>query len=173
MSPHSDPKYLAVLSDVIEGMKEYHPDLLADEDVVMRVTERSAQFYHDTGNAQADYQHLRDSVENVIDDIRTQDDWYDPYDYATFVRQVEQHETSSLVSIDRNEVNGFVTIRFSDNAGHLAGKLTFDEVDEEMIGRIKAVTDHLAASENTIIYQDEVDEVWEAYDPDQTSSIKI
>lgn len=75
-------------------------------------------------------------------------------------------EASELVTVERNEVNGYINFRFYDTTGDLVGKLTFDEIEDDMVARTKAVIDHLASTENTILYQNEVESVWDSYDPD-------
>ncbi|NTF17331.1 hypothetical protein G6L37_02645 [Agrobacterium rubi] len=176
MTSQTDQKYLAALSAVIDELKSiYHYQMLLDgEDAVNHVTEECARFYEDTGDAKADQQRLREGVKDVLEKIDLEEqEAFTGTDYTTLVSEIEQHETSSLVMIDRNHVNGNVTFKFYDNSGELAGKLTFDEIDEEMIGRANAVTDHLAAAETTVLYQDEVEAVWDAYDPEQNQSIQI
>lgn len=172
MSAQQDSRYLSILADVIEGLKEYYSTLLSDEDIVRRVTERSARFYHDSGDNQADYARLRDGAEKILDAIEIEEADYGGLDFDTLVSEVENHETGSLVGIERNKVNGYVTFRFYDGNGELAGKLTFDEIEEDMVGRAKAVADHLASTENTILYQSEVEDMWNGYDPDNAASPK-
>jgi hypothetical protein len=172
VTSHQDPKYLALVSDVIEGLKEHYHALLSDEDIVRRVTERSARFYRDTGDTQADYARLRDGAEKVIDAIEIEEADHGTLDFATLAKEIEEHETGSLVAVNRNEVNGYITFRFYDNAGELAGKLTFDEICDDMIGRAKAVADHLASSEFAILYQSEVENAWDAYDADSVPPMK-
>jgi hypothetical protein len=98
----------------------------------------------------------------MIDD----DDFPEGMSFTDLELEIGCFEASELVNVERNAVNGYVTFRFYDTTGDLAGKLTFDEIEDDMVERTKAVIDHLASTENTILYQDEIESVWNRYDPD-------
>lgn len=176
MPPLPDQKYLAAMSAIIGELKQiYHYRMLLDgEDSLQRVTDEAAAFYRDIGGNDSDLERLREAVRDILDKIdHEEQESCTGLDYATLMREISQNGTSSLVTIDRNEVNGYVTFRFYANSGELAGKFTFDEIEDDMIGRTNAVTDYLAANENTIIFQAEVETVWDAYDPDSAPAMQI
>lgn len=85
---------------------------------------------------------------------------------ATTVEEVRaaiaDHEASHLVTIERNDVNGYVTFRFYAENDALAGKLTFDELSDDMADRAKGVLDFLSSTEHVPLYQTDVEERWEA-----------
>ncbi len=99
-----------------------------------------------------------------------EDDFPTSMTFQDLYHEIECLEASELVTVERNEVNGYINFRFYDTTGDLAGKLTFDEIFDDMVGRTKAVIDHLASTEHTILYQNEVESVWDAYDPDAAPS---
>lgn len=78
---------------------------------------------------------------------------------------IECLEASELVTVERNEVNGYINFRFYDTTGDIVGKMTFDEIEDDMVERTKAVIDHVASTDSTILYQNEVESIWDAYDP--------
>lgn len=176
MQSLSDQQHLAAISAVVGELKQiYHYRMLLDgEDTLQRVMDEAAAFYRDTEDKDSGHERLRDAVRDILDKIDLEEqESYTGLDYTTLVREIEQHETSSLVMIDRNEVNGYLTFRFYDTSGELAGKLTFDEIEEDMIGRVNAVTDHLASYEDVVAYQTEVETAWDAYDPDRASAMQV
>lgn len=176
MPPLPDQKYLAAMSAVIGELKQiYHYRMLLDgEDSLQRVTDEAAAFYRDTGGNDSDLERLREAVRGILAEIEQEEhESYTGLSYPNLMLEIAQNETSSLVTIDRNKVNGYVTFRFYANSGELAGKLTFDEIEDDMVGRANAVTDYLAAKENTIIFQTEVEKVWDDYEPDSAPAMQI
>lgn len=113
-------------------------------------------------------QHEDEEIEIEIDD----EDDEPTLDFDTLVAEIEDHETGSLVSLERNPVNGYVTFRFYENSGELAGKLVFDELEDGMIGATKAVADYLANAEKSVEYQTEIEAIWEDYDTAAINSHK-
>ncbi len=100
----------------------------------------------------------------------TDDDFPQTMSFAEMSFDISCLEASELVTVERNSVNGYVTFKFYETSGELAGKMTFDEIEDDMVARTKAVIDHLASTEHTILYQNEVESVWDAYDPDAAPS---
>jgi hypothetical protein len=85
-------------------------------------------------------------------------------DFKDVVAEIETHEASHLVMFDRNAASGYVTFKFYGTNGELMGKLTFDEVSEDMVPRAKAVLDFLSStprSMNSIPYQEAVQSAWD------------
>lgn len=81
------------------------------------------------------------------------------------VAEIETHDAANLIMFDRNSVNGYVTFKFYGTGGQLEGKLTFDEVTEDMAHRAKAVLDHLSTTTKAVLFQDEVQNIWDNADP--------
>ncbi|WP_327210517.1 hypothetical protein [Rhizobium leguminosarum] len=94
----------------------------------------------------------------MIDD----DEDYPAVTMEDLQEQINEHEASHLVTLERNSANGYVTFRFYGANDELAGKMTFDELEEDMAGRAKAVLDFLSKTDRTLTYQEDVDAAWNA-----------
>lgn len=172
MTDKHDPRYLALMNDVFEGLADYYSANLSDEAIRARLIDESVGHYRNTGDDQADYAVLRDKVEIRLDAIDLEHMEASGLDYDTLVSEVGQHEAAELVMIDRNPVNGFVTFKFYDRGGSLAGKISFDALEDDMAGRANAVLDHLSSITHTVVFQDEILQVWDGYDPNASTSMK-
>lgn len=173
MAVQQDSNYLSTLNTVFEGLQEYYPRLLADEAIRTQITERAVNAYKDTDDPQDAYIALRDAVERRLEALEQEEAVAAGITFSELEAEIGLLEASALATIERNAVNGYITFRFYDPSGELAGKLTFDGPEEDMVGRTKAVVDHLASAEHTIIYQKEVEEIWDSYDPAVTPGFKI
>jgi DNA-directed RNA polymerase subunit H (RpoH/RPB5) len=106
-----------------------------------------------------------ESASPITEEMTMSDEDFPQMSFKDLQLEIDCLEASELVTVERNDVNGYVSFRFYDTAGDLAGKLTFDEIEDDMVGRTKAVIDHLASTEHTVLYQDEIESVWDRYDP--------
>lgn len=94
-----------------------------------------------------------------------EDDNYPDFPAASFeeiVAEIETHDAFELVMFDRSPSSGYVTIMFYERSGESAGKLTFDEPEEDMVFRAKAVLDFLSTTTGSVEYMVDVQSVWDS-----------
>jgi hypothetical protein len=84
------------------------------------------------------------------------------FTYKDLVEGIEAHERSEFVGIERNDVNGYVTIQFRGTDGEVISKMSFDEISEDMIPRAHAVLDYLATTHLSTISQQDINAIWDA-----------
>lgn len=89
------------------------------------------------------------------------DDNYPAVTFEEIVAQIETHDASELIMFDRSPSSGYVVFQFYDRSGEAAGKLTFDEPEEDMAFRARAVLDFLATTTDAIQYMDDIQSVWD------------
>lgn len=87
---------------------------------------------------------------------------YPPVTVEDLQIEIDEHEASHLLTINRNPVNGMVTFRFFEESGNPVGELVFDEIEEDMGERAKAVLTYIWAIDHFILYQNDVERVWSA-----------
>lgn len=80
--------------------------------------------------------------------------------YDELVSEINKHEASHLIMLDRNDVNGMVMFRFYGKDSQCKGQLRFDSIDDDMAFRAGAVLDFLSQTENFVIDQMEIEGVW-------------
>lgn len=91
-----------------------------------------------------------------------EDDDYPPVTVEDLQIEIDEHEASYLLTINRNPVNGMVTFRFCEESGNPVGELVFDELEEDMGERAKAVLTYVSTIDHFILYQNDVERVWSA-----------
>lgn len=85
---------------------------------------------------------------------------FPPVRLENIMAEIQEHEASHLVTAERNPVNGYTTFRFYGEDDHLQIQMTFDELDEDMGLRAKAVLDYLSAAEGFVLEAD-LQSVWD------------
>ena len=76
-----------------------------------------------------------------------------------------EHPHADLIGFDRSPSSGYATFLFYDRMGSMVGKLTFDEAEEDMVWRAGTVLDHLGSTSHSVLYQNEIEQHWNADEP--------
>lgn len=84
--------------------------------------------------------------------------------FEELVREVNSHDAGHLVVCDRAFPSGYTILKFyqGDSA---VGKITIDEIDDDTAFRVKSVLDFLANASHTVVYQIEIEGVFDNADP--------